>query len=80
MKFLVNVVETYRIGTEKEATEFIEAAKHCPEFTLVKYSNERKERKEKSDVVDEWRRVTLWKSFNDEKEPEVEVTVDYEVR
>ena len=42
MKFLVNVVETYRIGTEKEATEFIEAAKHCPEFTLVKYSNERK--------------------------------------
>lgn len=80
MKFLVNVVETYRINSEKEATEFIETAKRSPEFTLVKYSNERKERKEKGETVDEWRRVTLWKSFNNEKEPEVEVNVSYEVR
>ena len=80
MKYLVNVVETYRIDSEKEATEFIEDAKRRPNFTLVKYSNEQKERKEKGEVVDEWRRVTLWKSFNDEKDPVVEVKVDYEVR
>lgn len=80
MKYLVNVVETYRIDSEKEATEFIEDAKRSPNFTLVKYSNEQKERKEKGAVVDEWRRVTLWKSFNDEKDPVVEVKVDYEVR
>jgi hypothetical protein len=80
MKYLVNVVETYRIDSEKEATEFIEDAKRSPNFTLVKYSNEQKERKEKGEVVDEWRRVTLWKSFNDEKDPVVEVKVDYEVR
>ena len=80
MKYLVNVVETYRIDSEKEATEFIEDAKRSPNFTLVKYSNEQKERKEKGEVGDEWRRVTLWKSFNDEKDPVVEVNVDYEVR
>ena len=80
MKYLVYVVETYRIDSEKEATEFIEDAKRSPNYTLVKYSNEQKERKEKGEVVDEWRRVTLWKSFNDEKDPVVEVNIDYEVR
>ena len=30
-------------------------------------------------VVDEWFRVTLDKSFTDEKEPGSEVRVDYEV-
>lgn len=79
MRYLINVVETYRFDTEREATEFIDAAKRNPGFTLVKYSNEQKERKEKGEVVDEWRRVTLWKTFNDEKEPEAEVNVIYEV-
>ena len=38
MKYLVNVVETYRMIAKKEATEFIEDAKRSPNFTLVKYS------------------------------------------
>ena len=80
MKYLVNAVEVYRIDSEKEATDFIEQAKRNPSFTLVKYSNEQKEKREKGEVVDEWRRVTLWKNFNDEKNPEVEVVIDYEVQ
>ena len=80
MKYLTTTLETYRIGTEREAAEFIETAKKSPEFTLVKYSAEKKERKEKGEVIDEWQRVTLWKSFNDEKDPLYEVNVEYEVR
>ena len=78
MKYLTKIVETYRVATETEAAQIIEEAKKDNRFALVKYESVHKERKQKGEVVDEWERVTLHKVFNDEKEPDSYVKVDYE--
>lgn len=77
MKYLINVVETYRVDSEPEAAALIKEAKENSEYTLKKYSSIKKERKAKGEVVDTWFRVSLTKEFTDEKEPEDEVTVNY---
>jgi hypothetical protein len=46
-KYLTTVVETYRVDTETEVEIMLEQAKNSPEFTLVKYTSEKKERKQK---------------------------------
>ena len=77
MKYLTKIVETYRVATEAEAAQVIEEAKKDKRFALVKYESVHKERKAKGEVIDEWERVTLHKVFNDEKEPDSYVKVDY---
>ena len=79
MKYLVTVSETYRIDNKDEVSAFIEAAKNGSNFELKKYNCEYKEKKIKGEVVDAWYRVTLVKSFNDEKEPDNIIEVNYEV-
>ena len=78
-KYLVSTTETYRIDTESEATKAIEEAKKDNSYTLGKYTNEHKERKLKGEVVDEYWKLTLTKIFNDIKEPDNIIKVDYEV-
>ena len=78
-KYLVTVTEVYRVDSEAEVEIMLEQAKNSPEFTLVKYNSEKKEKQQKGEVVEEWRKVTLVKAFNDEKEPCTEVNVNYEV-
>lgn len=79
MKFLVTTTEVYRVGTEAEATALINEAKADAQFALSKSVTEHKERKQKGEVIDEWYKVTLVKKFNEEKEPDTEVTITYEV-
>lgn len=78
-KYLVSTTETYRIDTESEATKAIEEAKKDNSYILGKYTNEHKERKLKGEVVDEYWKLTLTKIFNDIKEPDNIIKVDYEV-
>lgn len=78
-RYLTTVTEVYRVDSDIEATTMIEAAKSANEYTLVKYNCENKERKAKGEVIDSWIKVTLVKAFNDEREPETDVTVVYEV-
>lgn len=78
MKYLCEVTEKYRIDTESEAKAFIEEQKKSENYSIKKYSSERKERKIKGEIVDEWMQVTLVKIFNDPKEPVEEITVSYE--
>lgn len=78
-KYLVSVVETYRVDTEVEATKAIEEAKNDSSYTLGKYTSEHKERRAKGEVVDEYWKLSLTKLFNDIKEPNSIVNVDYEV-
>jgi len=75
--FLISTVETYRVDTETQVKELIESAKKDPSYTLSKYSSQKKERKQKGEVVDEWYRVTLTKVFEDEKDPCVETKIEY---
>lgn len=68
-KFLINVVETYRVDTDDEAKKLIEDAKRSSMFGLGKYSSEYKEVKQKGEVVESYYKVSLAKSFNDIKDP-----------
>lgn len=78
MTYLVNVTEVYRADREAEAEMLINEAKENTTYTLTKYNCEHKERKVKGDVVDDWYKVTLVKSFTDEKEPNESVKIIYE--
>lgn len=79
MKYLITVSETYRIDTKEEVSAFIEEAKNCSDFELKKYNCEYKEKKSKGEIIDSWYRVTLIKLFNDEKEPDSIIKINYEV-
>ena len=76
-KYLINVVETYRVDSESEAARLIEEAKASSQYMLAKYSSVYRERKQKGEVIDAWWRVTLHKQFDDEKEPVSSVEVSY---
>ncbi len=78
-KYLISTIETYRVDTEAEATKAIEEAKNDSAYTLGKYISEHKERKSKGEIVDEYWKLSLTKIFNDIKEPESIITINYEV-
>ena len=80
MKYLTKVVETYRIGSEKEVEAFLKELKADNRFTVAKYSSTKKEKKAKSEVIDEWIRFEVTKLFNEEAEPTHDVDIDYEIR
>lgn len=77
MKYLLETTEIYRVDNESEAKELIEQAKQGNKYLLKKYSSQYKERKSKGEVIDAWYRVTLVKTFNEEKEPITSVEVNY---
>lgn len=68
--YLIKVTEQYRCDTEAEAKNLIEEAKRNNQYTVIKSSSEIKTLKQKGEIVDEWRRVTITKEFNQEKEPD----------
>ena len=78
-KYLVSTTEVYRVDTENEAVRAIEEAKQDNSYMLSKYASEHKERKSKGEVIDEYWKLTLTKSFNNIKEPDSIVEVSYEV-
>ena len=78
-KYLITATEVYRVSTQSEVDSIIEKAKNDDSFQLVKYNCEYKERKAKGEIIDDWYKLTLVKSFNDEKDPERYVEVTYEV-
>ena len=43
--------ETYEFEDEETALQFIEENRNCSEFTLTKYSHQKKERKRKGEIV-----------------------------
>lgn len=78
-RYLTEVTENYRVDSEAESKQLIEEAKADDNYILKKYSSQFKERKQKGEVIDSWFKVTLVKSFTDEKEPEMSASVSYEV-
>lgn len=79
MRYLIQTTEVYRADTEAEAQGLITEAKQSGEYVLSKYSSEKKEVKVKGEVVDEYWKTTLVKTFTDIKAPEVVANVIYEV-
>lgn len=76
--YLIKTIEQYRCDTEGEATQFIEEAKGCNQYTVVKTTNEAKSTKSKGEIVDEWKRVIITKEFTSEKEPVEQIHIIYE--
>lgn len=68
-KFLIKTVETYRADTEEEAKELINSAKADHRYEVIKSMIETRTLKAKGEIVDEWKRVSITKSFSEEKEP-----------
>lgn len=79
MKFLLNSVDTYRVETVEEVEHLHEALKNDPNFTLISFSYKTKEIKEKGDVIGTYQVVSAKKMFTEEKNPEVQVEIIYEV-
>lgn len=77
MKYLLTVQEAYRVDSENAVEELISEAKSAPDYELSKYTSEFKERKSKGEVIDSWYKVTLYKKFTDEKEPEGTMEIQY---
>lgn len=80
MKYLITNTEVYRVETEEEAELLINEAKADSKYVLTKYNCEKKERKQKGEVIDSYFKVSLVKSFTDEKDPITDITVSYEVQ
>lgn len=78
MKYLLGVTEKYRVSSEDEALKFIDEAKNDKSYVLNKYTTQKKEVKQKGEIVDEYVVVSLTKIFNNEKEPTDEIVVSYE--
>lgn len=68
-KFLIKTVETYRADTEEEAKELINSAKADHRYEVIKSMIETRTLKAKGEIVDEWKRVSITKSFSEEKKP-----------
>lgn len=79
-KHLISTTEVYRVDSEKECADIIEAAKRNPQFELKKYTSVKKERKQKGEVVDEWYNLSLTKVFDDEKEPIGSTEISYNTK
>lgn len=77
MRYLISTTETYRVDSEAEAQQIINDAKNEAMYELKKYTSQRKTKKSKGEVVDEWFQVTLTKIFDDEKEPSGQASVKY---
>lgn len=77
-KYLVESVETYRVDSEQEAVDLIEKAKNSGNG-LKMYKTSYIARKSKGEIVDEYWKVSLTKTFNDIKEPTDVITVSYEM-
>jgi putative IMPACT (imprinted ancient) family translation regulator len=75
MKYLIETTEVYRCDSEDEAKTLIEQAKKTS--VLKKYNCVAKEKKLKGEVVDSWYKLTLTKSWDDEKEPCGSTSVTY---
>lgn len=63
MKYLLNIVETYRADSEEEAQALIQEAKEDGSFELTKYKCEHKEKKSKGELADEAWVVALTKQY-----------------
>jgi hypothetical protein len=78
-KYLIQTTEVYRVDTEVEVENLIAEAKEETIFDVVKYNCEHKERKQKGDVIDDYYKVSIVKSFTLEKEPDRQVLINYEI-
>ena len=78
VKYLINDVTTYRVGTVKEVEDLHQELLADPSFELTAFSYTTKYIKVKGEIVEEYQVVKAKKVFNSEKEPDRLIDVKYE--
>lgn len=78
-EYLINVVNTYRVPTVEDALALREQLEEIDGCELVSFTYTTKYLKVKGEVVDEYQVVKAKIAFNEEKEPEQRVKINYEV-
>lgn len=79
VKYLLTETDTYRVETVEEVEHLHEELKNSPRFQLVAFSYKTKPIKVKGDIIGEYQVVTAKKVFNEEKDPDTEINIKYEV-
>lgn len=79
MKFLISQIDTYRVDTVAEVEQLHQELRDSKDFSLEAFSYKTKFKKSQGDIIEEWQQVTAKKVFNDEKDPENIVNIEYEV-
>ena len=79
MRYLLNVVNTYRVPTVEDALELRDELSEMSGCELVSFQYTTKQTKAKGEIIDEYQLVKAKLQFNTEKEPEQEVMPSYEV-
>lgn len=79
MRYLLNVVNTYRVPTVEDALALRDELQQMPGSELISFQYTTKYIKAKGEILEEYQVVKAKLQFNEEKEPEQEVTPTYEV-
>lgn len=79
MEYLISTTDVYRVARVSDVERLHEELKADSHFTLAAFSYKTKQIKAKGEVLDEYQLVTAKKLFNNEKEPETYITINYEV-
>jgi hypothetical protein len=77
MKYLVSTTETYRVDSVEEVEKFhdeLQAEKYCE---LASFGYKHKEVKAKGEIIDCYELVSVKKIFNNPKEPDSEISIEY---
>lgn len=77
MGYLIDVVMRKRFSSEVEAKTFIENLSKNSMYEITKHSIDKKERKQKGEIIDQWYLATMKLKFNDEKEPDYDVNINF---
>lgn len=77
MKYLLNVVNTYRVESVSEALKLREELSELKMGELISFTYTQKSKKTKGEVVDEWVICKAKIGFNSEQEPELDVSATY---
>lgn len=80
MKYVINDITTYRVGTVEEVEQLHEELLNDNRFQLTAFSYTTKQIKVKGEVMEEYQVVKAKKVFNEEKDPTTEIEVKYEVK
>ena len=78
-RYLLKAVDTYRVPDEAAVEALHDELLNDPTFDLVGFSYKVKQIKAKGEVIDEFYKVSLTKTFTDIKEPDAVASVIYEV-
>lgn len=77
MKYLISTTDIYRVATVADVEALHDELLNDSHFTLAAFSYKTKYIKQKGEVIDEYQLVTAKKLFNEEKDPNTSIGINY---